>query len=1233
MAEDDESSVEDQNGDVAMGDASPTPIAADRRSQTKPVQSGLSQGLSILDTTPSKGWGKAAVSSAFGMGSSWSVSPENADGDSQFVSSKPVTMGVSDPSPGNMPHAPGPFSTAPTGLSTSQFGSSGFGTQPAPGATPFGQTSSLFGNDQNSQIGSGFGQSSSPFGAPSATHNQGFGQSSSLFGTGPAPVSSPFNQATSSGFGLAPSSGSLRFGFGQEPQTIPGATTPFAPLQTEPQSSGSPYPESYLNNQEQTILPNNSENTFGRFTQKTEQTFGFGSNMAANATAGNHHVHDTSLWPTDTYTSEVKTLEGFRSEDSLPEATSPGMIPPHVEDGTHNPDETKQQGIVYQPVYRQGVPPEALADQGDASADEGSMDSDEEAAYNEDDKGDDYDLRNYDRVSDDEEGYDEDEEPLEDDELLDEDEEDYSGEEGYDEENWDRGDHQGYYHPAAARTQFRPPPQPPAKKEPIIIDLLSDSDDDEPPPKPAAPPTASQPTEYQQHENQQDRLEDVVRYTSVGARAEGPAPTCHPTAFPTPPVNIRLEQDSRGLDAEMAEVKDNEAEEPSDKEGDTDDDDIDEHDDDISHTKTGLQTPSQATVGKLTSDEEIITITEQGHPVDSIGHEDLVKQAAQQDLAGQGGSATPRQPSSDADAMDVDQDHHNDSAGSFQTQLPEMLSSSQVTGAADIDEPEDAEDRTHEASHEMKAATPTPSRGSPPGDFKEYMLESQAIRDDQDVEMADEGDAAEHESFPAQRPVDSPTKQQDATSPIQDAPDLVPVDIAVTTTTTHTEVQLSQDQQTVLETQKSELVVVQQTEDRAQLLFDAHEEASNAIEDASPAEIERPEADPADELEALTPDVERQAEVESTQDPEMEKAGIEPVNLAPQPQDDSIFSNKLRSHAQPDGTVGNAEVASQKLSPAPEMAQPSPVVTEGASASFMSTTSQASENDAMEEVESAPVDKTKRRAKKTRVVSSSKSEKAIGASKRSQRQTSSQQDSSTRRTTRSKTMSFQKRASQTEDKQDKEDMSIQLARAALKPAPAAKTKRKVSATSGKRVNTDLAKRLDNDMPDCVPLKDLRKYNGNAVDVAVVATSAHTSPKRTTAREYASSFTVTDPSLALEGAVEIDLYSLHRDHLPVVKLGDSILLRRFTVVSLPGRGFGLRTKNDESSWAVFEANGDGDEPQMRAAPVEMNQKETQFLLDLRSWFGGMDEAAKTKLNKAVDDIVESGREARENKAAK
>jgi hypothetical protein len=84
----------------------------------------------------------------------------------------------------------------------------------------------------------------------------------------------------------------------------------------------------------------------------------------------------------------------------------------------------------------------------------------------------------------------------------------------------------------------------------------------------------------------------------------------------------------------------------------------------------------------------------------------------------------------------------------------------------------------------------------------------------------------------------------------------------------------------------------------------------------------------------------------------------------------------------------------------------------------------------------------------------------------------------------------------------------------------------------------------------------------------------------------------------------------------VKAGDGILLRNFLVVSVKGRGFGLKSTQDEgSSWAVFK---DGEEPEIRGPPVEYGESEKKHVTGLKSWYEDLDATAMAKINRANGD---------------
>ncbi|KAK6066841.1 hypothetical protein SCUP234_11897 [Seiridium cupressi] len=231
--------------------------------------------------------------------------------------------------------------------------------------------------------------------------------------------------------------------------------------------------------------------------------------------------------------------------------------------------------------------------------------------------------------------------------------------------------------------------------------------------------------------------------------------------------------------------------------------------------------------------------------------------------------------------------------------------------------------------------------------------------------------------------------------------------------------------------------------------------------------------------------------------------------------------------------------------------------------------------------------------------------------------------------TRSK--SFQKSPSP-----DIVDDSVQLAKASLNtPSKAGKAEPQVVASSpaSSRVEEEassltasklkLVRHLRDELSDCTTLKVLRQHTGQALEVMAVAMMTPPDPRRAKGgpREYMMSFTITDHSISPSSVVEAQLYRPHKESLPQVKMGDVVLLRSFTVVSLKGKGYGLRT-NEGSSWAVFDKE---DEPaQIKGPPVEYGVAETAFAAYLREWYGLLDEKAKQKLEKANQTMVEAGR---------
>ncbi|KAI1122125.1 hypothetical protein F5Y10DRAFT_254773 [Nemania abortiva] len=201
-----------------------------------------------------------------------------------------------------------------------------------------------------------------------------------------------------------------------------------------------------------------------------------------------------------------------------------------------------------------------------------------------------------------------------------------------------------------------------------------------------------------------------------------------------------------------------------------------------------------------------------------------------------------------------------------------------------------------------------------------------------------------------------------------------------------------------------------------------------------------------------------------------------------------------------------------------------------------------------------------------------------------------------------------------------DDSSVRLARASLTSQGSTLEEDSYSMTAAK---LQLARHLRDELTDCTPLKGLRHHLTKSLDVIAVAVMQPPDPQRAKngPREYMMSFTMADHTIGPYAVVEALIYRPHKDTLPVVKYGDVVLLRNFTVVSLSEKGFGLRS-NDGSSWAVFDYE---DEPaQIRGPPVEYNEREALYVDYLREWFKLLDVKARSKLERANKEIISAGK---------
>ncbi|KAB8292153.1 hypothetical protein EYC80_007896 [Monilinia laxa] len=167
----------------------------------------------------------------------------------------------------------------------------------------------------------------------------------------------------------------------------------------------------------------------------------------------------------------------------------------------------------------------------------------------------------------------------------------------------------------------------------------------------------------------------------------------------------------------------------------------------------------------------------------------------------------------------------------------------------------------------------------------------------------------------------------------------------------------------------------------------------------------------------------------------------------------------------------------------------------------------------------------------------------------------------------------------------------------------------------------LTKYLRTDLSEYTTLKMLRFKISSKLDILAIATSVPPDPQRAKSgpRHYTITFTITDQTIAPSGVVEVKIFRPYKDALPTPEIGDGILLRDFSVSSIKGKGFALRSE-EGSSWAVFK--DEGTEIEVRGPPVEYGPGEKKHMKELREWFHGLDENQKIKLEK-VRTAMEKG----------
>jgi hypothetical protein len=175
-----------------------------------------------------------------------------------------------------------------------------------------------------------------------------------------------------------------------------------------------------------------------------------------------------------------------------------------------------------------------------------------------------------------------------------------------------------------------------------------------------------------------------------------------------------------------------------------------------------------------------------------------------------------------------------------------------------------------------------------------------------------------------------------------------------------------------------------------------------------------------------------------------------------------------------------------------------------------------------------------------------------------------------------------------------------------------------SKQPGGDMKLKLTRTLRTELSEFTSLKVLRFHMTQKLDVLGVATTVPAEPERAKGgpRHYQITFNITDQSIAPGGVppvTEVQVFRPYKDALPIVKVGDGILLRNFLVVSAKNKGFVLQS-TDASSWAVFRGD-EGEEVEVRGPPVEYGSGEQKHISMLRTWYRELEPAAMEKINRA------------------
>ncbi|KAF4585769.1 Telomere end binding protein [Ophiocordyceps camponoti-floridani] len=164
--------------------------------------------------------------------------------------------------------------------------------------------------------------------------------------------------------------------------------------------------------------------------------------------------------------------------------------------------------------------------------------------------------------------------------------------------------------------------------------------------------------------------------------------------------------------------------------------------------------------------------------------------------------------------------------------------------------------------------------------------------------------------------------------------------------------------------------------------------------------------------------------------------------------------------------------------------------------------------------------------------------------------------------------------------------------------------------------------LRTQLPEAEALRSLRSQLNRTVDVIAVSTMTPAQPHRPKQgpRDYMLELVLTDASTAPGRVTVAQLFRPHVESLPVVQAGDVVLLRRVQVMSLQGRGFGVRA-GEQSAWAVFERDDEEMLAQIKGPPVEVTEGEVEYARGLKGWWTLVmrDERAVARVDRATSKV--------------